>query len=116
MAARRDRERRKPAADRRYRFAAPELEQPLTADDALVADAKQTPEAAANSDKASRRARALKPETATPATRGGARMASLPFMAYRADYAYVGKDLRRVGLVIGSLLVILLLLYFVLPR
>jgi hypothetical protein len=48
--------------------------------------------------------------------RGGPRAVSLPFSAYRAEYAYVGGDLRRVGLVIGSLLLILLLLYFVMPR
>ena len=40
----------------------------------------------------------------------------MPFSAYRAEYAYVLGDLRRVGLVIGSLLLILLLVYFVLSH
>jgi hypothetical protein len=40
----------------------------------------------------------------------------LPFSAYKSEYAYVLSDLRRVGLVIGSLLLILILLYFILPH
>ena len=47
---------------------------------------------------------------------GGDAAAALPFSAYSAEYAYVFGDLRRVALVIGSLLVILLVLFVVLPR
>ena len=115
MAARRDRERRRPAAERRYRFATPEAA--LEPDDTLVADEDETTEAAADLEKAPpKRARAVKTEVAQASTRGGSRAASLPFSAYTAEYAYVLGDLRRVGLVIGSLLLILLLVYFVLPR
>ena len=68
------------------------------------------------SDSAGRRAstRGADPRAAAAlaSTRGGAK----PFTAYRAEYAYVLSDLRRVALVIGSLLVILLLLNFVLPH
>lgn len=115
MAARRDRERRRPAAERRYRFATPEAA--LEPDDTLVADDQETAEAVADLDKAPpKRARAIRTDTAPASTRGGERPAALPFSAYKAEYAYVLGDLRRVGLVIGSLLLILLLVYFVLPR
>lgn len=115
MAARRDRDRRKPTGESRYRFATPES----------VAEAE---EAAANgtarpietpTDRQTRPRRT----TTTPdvrevaeSTRGGVRPAALPFSAYATEYAYVYRDLRRVGLVIGSLLVILILLSFVLPH
>ncbi len=115
MAARRDRERRRPAAERRYRFASPEAA--LEPDELLVADGEEPTEAVADLDKAPpKRARTIKTEAAPPSTRGGARPAALPFSAYRAEYTYVLGDLRRVGLVIGSLLLILLLVYFVLPH
>jgi hypothetical protein len=39
-----------------------------------------------------------------------------PFAAYKAEYTYVFGDLRRVALVVGSLLLILFVLYFALPR
>jgi hypothetical protein len=113
MAARRDRERRRPAAERRYRFATPEAA--LEPDDTLVADETETTEAIAEKVPP-KRARTLRTDTAPASTRGGQRAAALPFSAYRAEYAYVLGDLRRVGLVIGSLLLILLLVYFVLPH
>jgi hypothetical protein len=115
MAARRDRERRRPAAERRYRFGTPEPA--LEPDETLVADPDENIEAAVAGEKAPpKRARGVKTEATPSSMRGGPRAVSLPFSAYRAEYAYVGGDLRRVGLVIGSLLLILLLLYFVLPR
>jgi hypothetical protein len=117
MAARRDRERRRPAAERRYRFASPEAA--LEPEELLVANGDEPTEAVADLETEKtppKRARAVKPEATASSTRGGARAASLPFSAYRAEYAYVLGDLRRVGLVIGSLLLILLLVYFVLPR
>ncbi len=121
MAARRDRERRGPAAERRYSFAAPE--QIVQPDETLHVDeldpTDKTPPPAANgeSEKVTlKRSRALKPEAPAASTRGGVRPAALPFSAFKAEYAYVLGDLRRVALVIGSLLVILLLLNFILPR
>src|SRR6266851_626576 len=110
MAARRDRDRRRPAAERRYRFASPEAA--LEPDELQVANGEDATEAVESPPK---RARTIKTEAA-PSTRGGTRPAALPFSAYRAEYAYVLGDLRRVGLVIGSLLLILLLVYFVLPH
>jgi len=70
---------------------------------------------------ASRQSRSSRGTTAdarppAASTRGGTRPTPLPFSAYTADYAYVISDLRRVGLVIGSLLLILIVLYFVLPH
>jgi hypothetical protein len=106
MAARRDRERRRPAAERRYRFGTPEADASLGVEDETLTEAVDTPP---------KRSRAVAPESATVA-RAGARTAAKPFSAYQAEYTYVLGDLRRVALVIGSLLVILLLLYFVLPR
>jgi hypothetical protein len=113
MAARRDRERRRPAAERRYRFATPEAA--LEPDNTLVADEAETTDAIAEKVPP-KRARTPRTDTAPASTRGGQRAAALPFSAYRAEYAYVLGDLRRVGLVIGSLLLILLLVYFVLPH
>jgi hypothetical protein len=117
MAARRDRERRRPSGESRYRFAAPESA--VDSGEVATGDETTTPEAETSADRQSRARR-----TATPAarqatvapTRGGARPAPLPFSAYATEYRYVISDLRRVGLVIGSLLVILILLYFVLPH
>ena len=113
MAARRERERRRPSGDRRYQFATPEPA--LEADEAL---AEQEAEVS-QQDGATTRARnrgGRTPEAAPTATsRVVSRSAAKPFSAYREEYAYVYGDLRRVGVVIGSLLVALIVLYFVLP-
>jgi hypothetical protein len=112
MAARRDRERRRPSGDRRYQFATPESA--LDADEALseaeTAEAGQLAEAPPPAARA--RART---QTATASNRGVSRTAARPFSAYKEEYAYVYGDLRRVGMVIGSLLVVLIVLYFALP-
>jgi hypothetical protein len=110
MAARRDRERRRPAAERRYRFASPEAA--LEPDELEVTNGEEATEAVETPPK--RAARTIIKSEASP--RGAPRAAALPFSAYRAEYAYVFSDLRRVALVIGSLLLILLLVYFVLPH
>jgi hypothetical protein len=100
MAARRERERRRPPTEGRYRYATPEAalepsEAQVRGDgDAQVA-AKQVDGQAAHSH--------------TQATHQ-------PFSAYKAEYAYVFSDLRRVVVVIGSLLAILIVLNFVLPH
>ena len=109
MAARRERERRRPAGERRYRFTAPEPaleadEETLVEEDGAVADAVEN--------------RALsRPARAAAASNRAAqqRPAARPFSAYKDEYAYVYGDLRRVGAVIGGLLVALIVLYFVLP-
>jgi hypothetical protein len=117
MAARRDRERRRPTGESRYRFATPEPA--VEPDEGAAADASDATRATGTP--AGRRSTANHGATsdlrqASTSTRGGARPAPLPFTAYAAEYAYVLSDLRRVALVIGSLLVILILLYFVLPH
>jgi len=120
MAARRDRERRRPSPENRYRFATPEPA--LQADeDVAAADGTSTSPATSDTPAASRSSRPSRGATAeakpaAPATRGGSRPAPLPFSAFASDYAYVLSDLRRVGVVIGSLLLILIVLYFVLPH
>jgi hypothetical protein len=115
MAARRDRDRRKPSGESRYRFATPETV--VEADEAATnGDATQAAETPADRQARGRRATTADAPQAAPSTRGGARPAPLPFSAYAAEYRYVIGDLRRVGLVIGSLLVVLILLYLVLPH
>ncbi|MBI2756961.1 MAG: hypothetical protein HYX52_09660 [Chloroflexi bacterium] len=42
------------------------------------------------------------------------RRAARPFSDYRADYAYVLTDLRRIALVVGGLLLLVIALSFVL--
>src|SRR5438270_9641496 len=100
LAARRERERRRPSGERRYRFAAPAPEP----DEALV-----------EQDGAVSAPSSSLPVAVAPATRGGVRPEPKPFTAYRDEYAYVSTDLRRVAAVIGGLLLALIILYFVLP-
>jgi hypothetical protein len=104
MAARRERERRRPASgERRYRFASassePEVAEPseteLNGSDTGVVDPIEAAPAAAA-------------KSARPTPRA--------FGDYRSEYAYVAADLRRVALVIGSLLLVLIVLYFILPH
>ncbi len=108
MAARRERERRRPG-ERRYRFAATQPEDALLGQDGEVEELEEAEEAAPTRQKVG----AATPVAAS--TRGGVRAAPRPFSAYRDEYAYVYTDLRRVGAVIGGLLVALIVLYFVLP-
>jgi hypothetical protein len=109
MAARRERERRRPS-ERRYSFTSePSLEPD---EEALVEQDEQTGE---SSDGATRPTRAAAATAVATAPRGTARPAPRPFSAYRDEYAYVSSDLRRVAAVIGGLLVALVVLYFVLP-
>jgi hypothetical protein len=119
MAARRDRERRRPSSENRYRFATPEST--LEADEAAAAvnggDAASPSDTLAESRQSrASRGTALDPKPASASSRGGSRPAPLPFSAYAAEYTYVLTDLRRVGLVIGSLLLALIVLYLVLPH
>ena len=112
MAARRERERRRPPAERRYRFATPE---PAVAPEETLVE--QNGEALAAEAEAAEapppRAIAGRSPRSSPPT--AARATTRPFSAYKDEYAYVYGDLRRVGAVIGGLLLALVVLYFVLP-
>jgi hypothetical protein len=97
MAARRERERRRPPTERRYNFApATAADEDGDADDALLEGSNGV---------------AVAVDQVTPG-----RPASQPFSAYATEYAYVTRDLRRVAVVFGSLLVALILLYIILGR
>jgi len=120
MAARRERERRRPN-ERRYQFAPPgepsvEPDEPFgdgapLAEDA-VADTEPNRAPATEAPAPGRTSRTL-----SRGNRGAvARPAPRPFSDYREDYRYVVGDLRRIVVVIGSLLVVLILLWLVLPR
>ncbi len=113
MAARRERERRRPSTERRYQFATPESE--VETDQTLVEENDEAVEPAKAEQ--SRAAASLRAARAAPAPtpRTTARPAPKPFSAYKDEYAYVYGDLRRVGAVIGGLLVALVVLYFALP-
>ena len=60
--------------------------------------------------------------SAAPSGRRGARVvqtqraAARPFADYTAEYAYVAADLRRLGVVVAVILVLLFVLYLVLPH
>lgn len=121
MAARRERERRRPT-ERRYNFGTPEPELvdgdlgETGADtdvlESVADDDEDVPSASAGRAPASARAGS---SNASASTRGGARAVARPFSSYAQEYAYVTSDLRRVATVIGGLLVALLVLYFALP-
>jgi hypothetical protein len=120
MAARRERERRRPT-ERRYQFAPtgePSVEPeeafgdgaPLAEETLADVEANGGPMTEAPPpDRASR--------TLTRSGRGAvARPAPKPFSEYRDEYRYVLSDLRRILLVIGSLLLVLIILSLVLPH
>ena len=99
MAARRERERRRPSSERRYDF---KPTAPANAD--LEADAHDIADGTAPA------------AVATTAPRRLERHGVRPFADYSVEYAYVASDLRRLGIVVGILLILLLVLYFALPR
>jgi len=109
MAARRERERRRPT-ERTYSFTTsePAIE---SDDEALVEQNGQASDAVDSPAASSRPATATAPAASTR----GVREAHKPFSAYKDEYAYVHSDLRRVAVVVGGLLIGLLVLYFVLP-
>ncbi len=111
LAARRGRDRRRPATEQRYRFApADTVETQAEAEEELFDGA---PEMVAGPAAKSSPAAKAKP-VAGPRPSG--RPSAKPFSAYAAEYAYVGSDLRRIVVVVGSLLVVLIVLHSVLPR
>src|SRR5947209_1387757 len=114
MAARRERERRRPGGtERRYRFATPES--PVESDETLLEQDGQE-ESAESVETAPAPSRATRGASRTKAEPAPARArVDTPFSAYKDEYGYVYGDLRRVGAVVGLLLVALVVLYFVLP-
>jgi hypothetical protein len=116
MAARRERERRRPPAERRYRFGTPEPA--LEPDDELL-DAESAAVEPAPEERPNRRSRLARAGAASGPTTAPVRSANAAarqFVDFKAEYAYVVKDLQRVGIVVGSLLAVLIVLYFVLPH
>jgi hypothetical protein len=106
MAARRERERRRPAGERRYQFTTPEPALEGDEEALLEQDGADVEEQAP-----ARPARAAQ----SSSSRAAQRPAAKPFSAYKDEYAYVYGDLRRVAAVIGGLLAALIVLYFILP-
>ena len=99
LAARRERERRRPSGERRYQFAPAQTE----VDDELEEAGNGT--AAASATVASTSTR----RTSQPA-------APVVEEDFSEEYAYVGHDLRRMGVVVSSLLVGLIALSFLIQR
>jgi hypothetical protein len=110
MAARRERDRRRPATERRYNFGA----EPLAEADELP-ESLESQAAIEDGPVARRQPRRDAPAAAT-ASRGSTARPYRAFASYRDEYTYVLSDLRRVALVMGSLLVVLIVLSFVLPH
>jgi len=108
MAARRERERRRPTTERRYRFGSTDAD--IAPEERILEEEleEEADGAAAPAPAIARRG------AARDATTG--RVQGRPFSAYASEYAYVLGDLRRVVLVVGSLLAVLIVLYFVLPH
>jgi hypothetical protein len=118
MAARRERQRRSPPAERRYQVASSDALDAV--DDAEVELFDGAPEMVPQTAPVSA-GRSAPRATTSPARSSGAarvsgRPAARPFSAYRAEYAYVTTDLRRIVVVVGLLLVILIVLHFVIAR
>ena len=113
MAARRERERRRPSGDRRYRFATPDTA--VETDETLEREEELEAAEAPRSTEASVRQTAVATPPAEQTSRAASKSTHRPFSAYKDEYAYVYGDLRRIAIVIGSLLAILIILYFVLP-
>jgi hypothetical protein len=105
LAARRERDRRRPSTERRYRFqtSAPSDAELEGLDDEANADGATQTLAPARSRRDASRS-------------GHTERVSRPFADYAVEYAYVARDLRRLGLVVAAILIVLLVLYFVLPR
>lgn len=124
MAARRERERRR-TTDRRYSFApsddaAPAPEETLidgAPDEAEVLEPELAEAPTVSAEPVGQTTTARRSAAAPRAARASAtRPEPRPFSAYRDEYRYVIDDLRRVVVVIGSLLVLLIVLAFLLPH
>jgi hypothetical protein len=121
LAARRERERRRPSTERRYQFTSPNAAvEPVedAVDESTLADEPVEAARPAAAAPVARGANTRVPtasQPAAPAARATAR-GPRPYSEYGAEYAYVRSDLRRVAAVVGSILVVVLVLYFVLPH
>ena len=116
MAARRERERRRPATERRYRFGTPE---PALEPDEALLDAEPAAVEEDVDERPNRRNRSARAGTVSGPTTApvrGTRPAAPPFVDFKTEYAYVAKDLQRVGIVVASLFAVMIVLYFVLPH
>ena len=117
MAARRERERRRPTGERRYSFGTtdPDI---APEEAALEAELEQEDADGVVSATSSSSANRAAGRTATATSRAGARAtpAAKPFTDYKSEYAYVITDLHRIVLVVGILLAAMVVLYFVLPH
>jgi hypothetical protein len=104
LEARRERERRRPPVERRYRFSSPDAPDPETnGASAATLDSAAPPRPA--------------PPAAVRATKAPpTRPAPRPYSAYARDYAYVLSDLRRIGIIYGSLLLALVVLFVLTQR
>ena len=105
IAARRERERRRGPTPQ-YRFAPTVVQEPPETEDSDQAQPSEAPAAATRVDRKTRAAALKSASTTQPPVRS--------FADYRAEYAYVASDLRRIVLVVGGLLVLLIILSFVL--
>jgi len=111
LAARRERDRR-PPPERRYNFqATPPVDADTEPTGELATDGAEQTSAVAESTTSA----------APTGSRGGRvvqtqRAGPRPFADYSTEYAYVAADLRRLGVVVGVILVLLFVLYFLLPR
>jgi len=110
LAARRGRDRRRSPTEQRYRFA------PADTVETPTAPAEEAFDGPAAIPAERETAPPPKPKPAAAAPRPTPRASAKPFSAYAAEYAYVYSDLRRVVVVVGSLLVVLIVLHFLLPR
>jgi hypothetical protein len=111
MAARRERERRRPNTERRYRFATSE---PDIAPEEQVLEEELEEAGEIAAPPPARRTAARDGASTTRTTE--VRTPTRSFTDFRSEYAYVVGDLRRIAAVVGSLLAILIVLYFILPH
>jgi hypothetical protein len=100
LEARRERERRRPSGERRYRFTT----------QAPPADAQS--DGAAAEPAAEARTRAVE----QPVERTPRLSMARPYASYARAYAYVLSDLRRVALIYGGLLLALIVLFLITQR
>jgi hypothetical protein len=104
MAARRERERRRPTTERRYRFTTGESDI-APEEQVLEEELEEAGEIAAAM---------VRPAAARDGARASTQRATVT--DYKSEYAYVVGDLRRIAIVVGSLLAALIVLYFILPH
>jgi hypothetical protein len=100
--ARRERERRRPAGERRYQFTSTTPLADVPPEDAAADGATQVRTVAQPVERSARIV--------------AARPAPRPYSAYAQDYAYVLSDLKRVAVIYGGLLLALVVLFIATQR